>query len=97
MVRHISAVAVAALASLAPVVSGCSDGSTAPIEIGVGPEGGSFALLDSLIVITVPAGAVTERVVLTGALEGAAPANPLLVPGTAVRLGPTGTSFTQPI
>lgn len=97
MVRHISAVAVAALASLAPVVSGCSDGGTEPIEVGVGPEGGSFALLDSLIVISVPAGAVASRVVLTGALESTAPTNPLLVPGTAVRLGPSGTTFAQPI
>lgn len=97
MVRHISAVALAVLATLAPGIGGCSDGSTAPIAVGVGPEGGTFALLDSLIIIEVPPGAVASRVVLTGQLEPSVPANALLVPGTSVRLGPTGTTFAQPI
>lgn len=97
MVRHISITAVGLLLSLAPALHGCGDGSTGPVSVRIGPEGGTVSLLDSLIVVTVPAGAVEAPITLTGQLEGSVPASPLLVPGSSVRLGPAGTTFAQPV
>lgn len=87
----------AALVTTSPALLSCSDGSTGPIEIGVGPEGGTFAFLDSMIVVEVPPGALAERVTLTGQLTGGVPSNGLFVPGTGVMLGPAGTSFATPV
>lgn len=63
----------------------------------VGSSGGSASGMSGQVTVTVPSGAVASPVTLTIEPAAGAPANPRLVPGTSVELGPSGQSFAVPV
>jgi len=63
----------------------------------IGSAGGTVATGDSNTVVTVPAGALAQSTTLTIAPVANPPAHPRLVAGTAVDLGPNGTTFSQAV
>ncbi len=63
----------------------------------LGPAGGVVTAANGAVVLTVPAGALTQPTTLTVAPIAAPPADPRTVPGTAYDIGPNGTQFAQPV
>jgi hypothetical protein len=69
-----------------------AEGSTAA---SIGTAGGTLHLLGTQVTLVFPAGAVSTTTAFTAA--PADPPTPNVIPGTAVDLGPTGTTFAAPI
>lgn len=63
----------------------------------VGPSGGTVSLLNGAVQISVPAGALSADVRLTAAVTTNFPASELVVSGSTIELGPTGTTFATPV
>ena len=60
-------------------------------------QGGTLSLADGLVELVVPPGAVQRDTFATAAVAVSPPGSQLLVPGTAVDLGPDGLVFLQPV
>ncbi len=63
----------------------------------VGPSGGTVSLLNGAVQISVPAGALSADVRLTAEVTTNFPASELVVSGSTIELGPTGTTFATPV
>lgn len=63
----------------------------------VGPSGGTVSFLNGAVRITVPAGALSADVRLTAAATTNFPASVLVLSGSTIDLGPTGTTFATPV
>ncbi len=63
----------------------------------VGPAGGTVTFLNGAVRITVPAGALSGDVRLTAAATTNFPASVLVLSGSTIDLGPTGTTFATPV
>lgn len=95
---HRSCCQLALVALVATMGIACKQGSfVTPRPPGwVDAQGGQVTSDDQLVVVDVPAGAATQLMQLTvEPYDGALPAS--VVPGTAYRLGPEGTTFEQPV
>lgn len=101
-----SAGLVTAVAPGSLQVTATSEGKSAVLALQVitgatvSPSGGTYTLADGAVQLVVPAGAVTSPTVIT-AVPVSSPAAPLQSKwqaiGTHYALGPSGTTFAQPI
>lgn len=81
-------------------VQACGDDESpsepGPPEGVVGPDGGTVTLEGGAVMLTFPAGAVSDEIEVS-ATAASGPASDLAVPGAAFDLGPDGVSFAQPV
>lgn len=100
-VASVSSGVVTGVAPGSAMVTASSEGVTAQaaIEVVSGgmalPEGSTISA--GAVTLIVPAGAVSTARALTVTPDGSPPGNATIVDGTAVVLGPDGTTFDQPV
>lgn len=79
------------------------EGHAASVEVNVkegavvSSAGASFSVLNSVVSVEIPAGALTQTRNITIAPTSSFPPNDRVVAGTTFDFGPTGTTFAQPV
>jgi adhesin/invasin len=87
----------------AATITATVEGHSASAEVNVregavvSTAGASFSVLNSVVSLDIPAGALTQTRNITVTPATTFPANERVVPGTAFDFGPTGTTFAQPV
>jgi hypothetical protein len=86
-------------ATITATVEGHSASAEVNVREGavVSTAGASFSVLNSLVSVDIPAGALTQTRNVTIAPATSFPANDRVVPGTTFDFGPTGVTFAQPV
>ncbi|MEO7501743.1 MAG: Ig-like domain-containing protein, partial [Gemmatimonadaceae bacterium] len=86
-------------ATITATVEGQSASAEVNVREGavVSTAGASFSVLNSVVSLDIPAGALSQTRNITIAPAASFPANARVVPGTTFDFGPTGTTFAQPV
>ena len=86
-------------ATVTATVEGHSTSAEVNVREGaiVSTAGASFSVLNSIVSLDVPAGALTQTRNVTIAPATSFPASERVVPGTTFEFGPTGVTFAQPV
>jgi Big-like domain-containing protein len=94
---------VTGVAAGVATVTATSEGISGTLAIAVGEAttigagGGAVTTSDGVVQLTFPAGALQGPAVVTATPFTDVATNPLMVPGTAFDLGPSGTQFPTPV
>ena len=94
---------VTGVATGTATITATVEGRAASVEVRVhdgavvGVAGNSFTVFDGAVSVAVPAGAVTGNTSLTVAPAVNPPASVRLISGSVFDLGPTATTFSQPV
>jgi hypothetical protein len=73
------------------------DATEPPIEFSIGPQGGTLTFAAGAVVLTFPAGAVSQSTVFTVVQTTTYPPDPTVLGPAVYEIGPTGTTFAQPV
>ena len=77
-------------------LAGC-DATEPPVEFSIGPQGGTLAFAAGAVVLTFPPGAVAQTTQFTAVLTTTYPPDPTVLGPAVYDIGPTGTTFAQPV
>lgn len=90
---------VRTLAFMLALVLACTDstGPADPVTVDVSPGGGTVTSSDGKTTLSLPAGAVSETTAISVTALASPPPAEGLIPGTAVQLEPSGTTFATPV